>query len=416
MSLLLIEEESNKSESESQTTTCTVKDWRVVIANPPDGMEVSTPSKKEFAIEGQETDLAKRVGSEIEKNPELLTLQNTWFYPLSSLFGTTKYELVLGWNHGVVLKLGKDGLWELEWIFISASDKDHKLLQGHGFKAVKTDGIEATKEWLIYKLNKRLPLSRVTTYNATTCSVTVAFPRACDRLMLCHVDASYPITIPAMIEWCQAQDGITIESCSGSLTKYCVISSICPGDEERAKFDKKTWITTEKPTWEYAALLLVRAPVALKKVAQLENHTQFGLALSQNAAPRFGGFIGWVGMAQIASLFPPELLDPLDEAYKKAGEWNQIAETTANETLVTPLLGGDHGHVEFHTLCVSRLYAFHTDVHKKEWTKAQSWVIGMKGILECNSVYKELVMQLLNDYQKKLWLSLSGDHFDAYNS
>src|SRR5258706_433448 len=97
---------------------------------------------------------------------------------------------------------------------------------------------EVTEGWKVFQVDKRLPVCRVTTYNATSCSVTVAFPKSrCDRLIICHRDASYPIPTPAMINWCQMMD--SVKSCSSeALQEFCVISSICPGDEEKVKFTK----------------------------------------------------------------------------------------------------------------------------------------------------------------------------------
>ena len=398
---------------QSSGTNCIAKAWRPFIESPPKAVKVDGVSDGEFLAAGEEVELKVRAEAEIQKRKnEKLNKSHTWFYPFQN-----SYELVLGWNHGVVLKLGKQG-WELEWLFQWLEDENHVFSAGDKFQEVEMKGSAATEGWKVSQLDKPLPLSRVTTYNATSCSVTVAFPKAdCSRLMICHVDASPPLPIPAMIAWCKEMDGVKKQSCSSSkLEEFCVIASICPGKAEKAKFSKDAWIGKQAQTFDFQTLLLVRAHVAEEEIAEMENHTQFGLLLPSDAAPLFGGFIGWPRASNLYSLYRLPNVKLIETLAPKLETWDSAAETTAQQLINSLIDKSNNVHWMFHKLCSSFLFSHRGEMKHEDWSRPRMYVDGMFSIMNnpMESPYQEPFSKIFQGYQQKVWIRLSADDFATY--
>lgn len=389
---------------------CINKEWRTFIQEPPKGVTAEEPTQEEFKNDGEEVEVAKRVIKEVETHGESgINTSSTFFYPgPGGLF-----EFVLGWNHGVVIKLGDGGVWEIEYLFMDRKDTYHKGYVNDGIEAVPMTGIEETKGWIVRKFNKPLRVSRVTTYNATTCSITIAFPRGrLNRIMMCHVDGSYDIPIPAMVALCQAQESVLVQPCS-EIQKFCILASVCPGMEEASKFRKKIWITEkDEPTWDMRTLLLTRSTLGGNTSGPVENHTQFGLVLAQGKAPLFGGFLGWVNKVGIVTLFPPELWSVLEKLALKAGKsWDEEVEAYATNNIVAPLIYNVYGHAGLHKLCVESFHEF----HNKKMLPCESYVYAMAQIRGgFNLDYIPLCLNILAKYQRKIWITLSEENFDRY--
>jgi hypothetical protein len=380
---------------------CKVKEWRSFLSTNEKLIRIASATEGEQEVRGEEVDLQPLPRKWIKgKNA---TLKNTLVYPYEK-----GYDLVVGWDHAVVLRLVND-VWCIEAIFRPATEK------GTVSFAPETKGvIEATIDDLhVVRFGIDVPIRRVTTYNATSCSVSVAFPaKTLDRLMLCHIDAKPPIPLPVMIRWCVKQDAKTLTSCSKEPPLWAVIASMCPGQDELAKFGKSVWIKEDTPVWDVETLALVRGSAASEKAAPpMENHTQFGLDLS-GKQPLFGGFIGYPMVDQLGSLFP---MDQFLLVHQLGANFD---EDKATKDLLKPLIA--HSYVgAFHTQCVIDLLAFHSKSQKTStWSGCESYVRGVYAILNDpqDETYLPVFQSIMRQALTKLWMPLSYDQFAQYRA
>lgn len=73
---------------------------------------------------------------------------DTWFYPVVQHSTMGFYDLVLGWNHAVILEPVGRGLYAVQWIFAYTSDKQHQV---HGGIGVDVHEAGTTGAWTVYR-------------------------------------------------------------------------------------------------------------------------------------------------------------------------------------------------------------------------------------------------------------------------
>lgn len=284
--------------------------------------------------------------------------QDTWFYPV--IRGQTMgfYDVVLGWNHAVVLVPVGLGLYAVQWILAYTSDRYHKV---HGGVGVDVHEAGTTAGWTVYAPRQKPMLRRVTTYNATTCSVGIVFPAdGSGRLLMSHIDASPPIPWGRALNWCDREEERSIRLHVGGLNgrRLRAMVSICPDRAEVAKFrddaclaggtlDLSTplppprgsdlaeiWSLEPKPRFRIvvtppppprviSTVALYRGAIPDRGVGPSEFNTQAGLVFARHRAPVFRVFLGNPPMLYIG-LVPIEVQRNLTQLAGRLQSYQQL--------------------------------------------------------------------------------------------
>ncbi|WP_143177587.1 hypothetical protein [Cystobacter ferrugineus] len=227
---------------------------------------------------------------------------DTWFYPALRRQTRGAYDVVLGWNHALVLRPLDLHLYAVEWILRYSADEQHRV---HGGMGIDVHEAGTQGPWTVYAVRPKAVLRRVTTYNATSCSVSVLFPESGQgRMVISHIDATPPIPFGAALAWCEAHDEKVVHLERAGLTNtraWRAFCSICPDTAEVAKFKDGVCLsdgTSPGSSSAYgsgrtiSSLLLTRGKLIDHQVCPMEFNTQAGLVFERGRVPLFRVFLG----------------------------------------------------------------------------------------------------------------------------
>jgi hypothetical protein len=279
---------------------------------------------------------------------------DTWFYPVTPRSTMSFYDVVLGWNHALVLApLGRQ-LYAVQWILAYGKDNYHQVHGGVGVDVSEAGELDG---WRVYQTRQKPMLRRVTTYNATSCSVSVVFQASGEgNLLISHIDSSPPLPWGIAFAWCGLAKERSIQLGPSELRnlRLRAIASICPERTELAKFADDTCLaggtmSLSKPKIgkshamastplvrrQISTVALVRGVIPHTGLAPCEFNTQAGLVFERDRAPKFRVFLGNPAHLYVA-LVP---LTVQQELGQLAGQDPTLQELQRNLRLATASLG-----------------------------------------------------------------------------
>ncbi|HYR28559.1 MAG TPA: hypothetical protein VEU30_08840, partial [Thermoanaerobaculia bacterium] len=218
---------------------------------------------------------------------------STWFCPTAN---DDVVDLILGWDHGVLLEREQDG-FKVRAVFRRPGG-DHVVAKN---KEESWDDIETWHDWTVFEPPEAKTIRHVRTYNATSCSVTLLVPEGpVDHAIMCHMDSAPPIPLNVILSWRAAKSPI-VECKEKKVTpQYRVIASI-NRDAEAAKFTMNTCL--QGIECEARRLLFVRTTPNVLQNVYAEPHTQIGVDFSSVALP-LTGYLGFPNATMLALQWP----------------------------------------------------------------------------------------------------------------
>ena len=182
-----------------------VKPWRDLLEEDEvDCLEQRELTTGEQALIGKEPDLWEKTGTAArayanKRNGRFDRSTNTWFFEYDRTVTPPAYAAVLGWNQLMVLRSRAYGEYVVEAVLLHAEDTIHFALGSTEHRMMH----DSTRDgYAIYTPSSRLPVRRVTTSTASTCSVSVAYSdKPGGPLLMSHIDDRPPIPFGTALDW-----------------------------------------------------------------------------------------------------------------------------------------------------------------------------------------------------------------------
>lgn len=325
-----------------------VSPWRDVIESKnPALASVRGITESEAIAKFQEPDLLEMTQNAARDHTLSLgtpmhdCMRQTWFFPIRRRQVSGPYNMVLGWNHCIGLVRIENNIYAAEWIFSHSKD-GHPVHGGIGITVAKAGTIG---DWTVYSIEPKPRLQRVTTYTATTCSVSAMFPgRGVERIFFAHIDATPPIPFDAALKWCKHNSKFEPR-------QMLTIASVCPDATEAEKFNevpphkqilqggqiKNIEMPLSPNRCKIDTAVLSRGLITGPSLSPMECNTQAGLIFEPHKTPIYRAFLGNIP-GQYSVLVPRDmvpLLEDVIDAMKTI-----VQELAANNKIKIPALFG----------------------------------------------------------------------------
>lgn len=305
----------------------TVSPWRDVIESKnPALASVRGITESEAIAKFQEPELLEMTQNAARDHTLSLgtpmhdCMRQTWFFPIRRRQVSGPYNMVLGWNHCIGLVHIENNIYAAEWIFSHSKD-GHPVHGGIGITITKAGTID---EWTVYSIEPKPRLQRVTTYTATTCSVSAMFPgRGVERIFFAHIDATPPIPFHAALKWCRRNSKFEPR-------QMLTIASVCPDATEAEKFNevhphkqiiqggqiKEIEMPLLPNRCKIDTAVLSRGLIRGPGLSPMECNTQAGLIFEPHKTPIYRAFLGNIP-GQYSVLVPGDMVPLLEDVIEE---------------------------------------------------------------------------------------------------